>query len=436
MFDPNNEINKLNFLNECGFSTSEITGIARADGWSLERLVSEVKELLSMEHVSKAGVYSDFKSLYPELFGDDQQTPKAQPRKAKRASEFGESKKSFLWYPYLPRGEFTVLMASGGTGKGVFCCGIAAAITSGELLPGDDQPRQPGTVLFISAEDDGEDFRDRLRKSGANLERCQIIDRSDSIGMSLTDHYDEFSATVAYYQPDLVVLDPWHAFLGDEVNINRVNAVRPVFHNLALLAKKQNTSIIAVSHVNKKSQGDNANDAATGSADFVNASRSALKVIFDDTDPELSRRIVVHTKSNFAIYGKSVCFRIIDGGLEWDGYSEVSRSTLEEAARHRKSVGEQLAESHKREDTSRQLIEALLELGENTESCGIRLGYNEFAERFGRDIFGGYQPKRALDSVVEAMENRGYIMETGKMTKHNGKNINCFFLKKKAEGEL
>ena len=52
-----------------------------------------------------------------------------------------------LWYPYLPLGEFTVLMADGGTGKGILCCGIAAAITRGKKLPGDENQRSPGTVL-------------------------------------------------------------------------------------------------------------------------------------------------------------------------------------------------------------------------------------------------------------------------------------------------
>lgn len=100
--------------------------------------------------------------------------------------------------------------------------------------------------------------------------------------MDFTDGYEDFVQTIKRYNPRLVIIDPWHAFLGAGVDINRVNAVRPVFQRLANMAKVCNCGMILVSHVNKRAQGENANNAATGSTDFINAARSALRVIFND----------------------------------------------------------------------------------------------------------------------------------------------------------
>lgn len=432
MNDRENEAAQLQHLGKLGFSSAEIATVVKHHGWTPGKIIKELNKLFNAGLASERYAVENFREAFPELFGEDAET-EVKPRKAKKASEFGEATKRFLWYPYLPIGEYTVMMADGGTGKGVLCCGIAAAVSAGRMLPGDAKPRKPGTVLIISAEDDGADFKDRLRKSGADLERCQIIDRSDSVGMSIADQYEEFAATVDLYKPALVVLDPWHGFLGADVDISRVNAIRPILQKLALLAKSYDTAIIAVSHVNKRTQGENANNAATGSTDFINAARSAVKVIFDESDPELSRRIIVHTKSNFAVYGKSVIYRINDGGLEWAGFSEITKLTLEAAARNRKSVGEQIAEVHKKEETNERLIAALMEAARGTELCGARISYNEFKLRFGDDIFGDMQPKRALDALIPAMESRGITLETGKQIRRDNKLMNGFFLQEEGE---
>ena len=144
------------------------------------------------------------------------------------------------------------MMADGGTGKTILCCGIAAAVSTGKALPGDEFDGRGQNVLMISAEDSGEILRKRLARSGADLDRVMILDCSDSLGMSFSDEYDEFEATIKTYSPALVIVDPWHAFLGAGVDINRVNALRPVFQKLSHLAKKCQCSMILVSHVNKR----------------------------------------------------------------------------------------------------------------------------------------------------------------------------------------
>ena len=68
----------------------------------------------------------------------------------KFASEFGEDTTTFLWKPYLPVGEYTVMMADGGTGKTMLACALAAYLSTGRPLPGQDAcypPRPHSSAL-------------------------------------------------------------------------------------------------------------------------------------------------------------------------------------------------------------------------------------------------------------------------------------------------
>lgn len=330
-------------------------------------------------------------------------------RRAKPAAAFGEDNTKFLWFPYLPVGDYSVLMASGGTGKTVLCCGIAAAVSTGKPLPGDEFEQTPGNVLIISAEDRGEVLKKRLVNSGADLMRVFILDCSDSIGMDFTENYPEFRATVQAHCPALVIVDPWHGFLGDGVNIDRVNVMRPVLQKLAHLAKECRCAMILVSHVNKRAQGENINNAAQGSADFINASRSAFQVIFDG-DNENSR-ILVHTKSNYAPYGQSVRYRIEDGGVVWDGFSDITRQTLELAARRRSAPWEVIQQDQEHTAASNALVDALKQSA--NQFTPTRYTYDEFKQLHSDLIFGGQQPKKALDAVKDELAESGYFLRTG-----------------------
>ena len=352
--------------------------------------------------------------------------PDTKGRKAKAASSFGEDNTSFLWFPYLPIGDYTVMMADGGTGKTVLCCGIAAAVSRGKHLPGEEFDGEGQNVLMISAEDSGEILKKRLSLSGADLNRVFILDRSDSLGMSFSDGYEEFADTVKAYKPALVIIDPWHNYLGDRVDMNRANAIRPVFQKLSNLAKVCDCAMILVSHVNKRAQGENANYAATGSNDLTNAARSAVRVIFDEMDEDC--RIMVHTKTNYAAYGQSVKYRIVDGGVKWEGFSDVTRQTLEAAARRKSTPWEVMQKTEERENTNNALVEALE--GAANQFQPTRISYAEFKREHGEFIFGGLQPKRALDAVRDRLTEDGFFLKTGIQVKKNGDKGNGFMVQR------
>lgn len=357
---------------------------------------------------------------------------------AKAASTFGDVEQRFVWKPYIPVGDYTVLMADGGTGKTILCCGIAADLSRGIRLPGEIEDREPQTVLIISAEDRGELLKSRLLACGADLDRIYLVDCIQSEGLNFTDHYDDFFCVIAAHAPALVVIDPWHAFLGADVDINRVNAVRPVFQKIANLAKMCNCGMILVSHVNKRAQGENANNAATGSADFVNAARSAIRVIFDDTPGRESYRTLVHTKSNYAAAGRSISYRIAeDGGLLWGGFSDITRQTLEAAARSKRTPYEELLRQGEQASANFALRRALKEYAEKAQpGKAINISYDQVKADYGADIFNGQQAKRVLDTMTRDFALDGITIQTGKTVRENGRTKNGFSLLKQVPQDV
>lgn len=364
-----------------------------------------------------------------EILQEDGKPQEAQPPAVRRptpAAVFKDENTRFLWYPYLPIGDFSVLMAPGGVGKTILICGIAAAVTTGRPLPGEAFGHEPKNVLIVSAEDPGHLLKRRLAASGADLMRTFILDCSSSTGLNFTDDFVSFEATVLGCAPSLLILDPWFAYLGGDADINRVNVLRPILQRLSLLAKKGDFSLILISHVNKKAQDMDANNAAVGSVDLVNASRSVLRLIKGEDEDE---RIVVPTKANYARAGQSVKFNITDeGGVEWAGFSDVTKETLELAARRRSTPWEVLRTDESNNAASRVLVQKLMESA--NPFTPTRFSYDEFRQQHGDLIFGGQQPKRALDAVKDALAESGYYLRTGLQVRRDGKNANGFLIQK------
>ncbi len=392
-----------------------------------EEINCECVQLIS----SGIATAENVKEKFYELFSNHYQAPT--PHKsfdAKLASSFGNRKTVYVWYPQIVRQEVNVMMCAGGTGKTYAVCLIAADISSNRALPGDFKHAGNGeNVLLISGEDTGELLKERLKACNANLDKVFILDCHDSTGLNFGARWEEFQDVVLKYRPALTVIDPLQSFIGEEADLNKVNVIRPIMQRLSNIAKTANTAILLISHVNKRSQGENLNFAASGSTDFINASRSAMYIIFDDQDQ--NSRLLIHSKSNYAPAGKTVRFTFNnEGGIFWNGYSDIDRFTVEEAARKRKTPGEIIKANEYQSETNDILIRALLDAANETGI--VRFSYDRFKERYGKDIFGTQQPKRALDAVVNLMAAKGWKIETGKSVKDGNENIPTrgFFISK------
>lgn len=316
----------------------------------------------------------------------------------RKAADFGEYHASYIWYPYIPRREYSLIIAESGTGKTYTVCKIAADLSNGLRLFGDERPAgRPQKTLIISSEDDGETLKARLEKCGADLSNVFICDRSASIGLNFTA--PNFSDLLAEIKPDLVILDPFQAFIGNDIDVNRMNQMRAALQTLANNARVHNCGIILISHVNKREQSGNANNAAAGSTELVNAARSALILCFDDSDAERKDlRLLIHTKANHSALGRSIRLSVNGDGVQFVGFSAADKSTLELKARGKITLSEAL-ERQKRDKADFSALcnaiqTAFFESGEPETRCS----YNRIEElgQMGAAVWNGYRQKEAI----------------------------------------
>lgn len=344
----------------------------------------------------------------------------------RNASEYdGNLNVQYLYKPYFLYDQYNIVFGKSGTGKTFFVALACAAATTGNFPT---EVKEPGTVLYISGEESFEEIADRIRRAGGDLSRVNIIDRCESVGLNFDSGFEKFAAIVKQYTPNLLVCDPWQCFCGERVDLNRQNQTRPLLQRVSLLAKETHCAVVFIAHMNKAQFLADANDGLSGSSEIINAARSAIRIIEDETDPDC--RIAVHTKATHSKRGQSLKYRFLGNRIVWDGFSEITKETLEQASRNRKTPLEALQSNSEQFNGTRKLVAALMEESQGTEICGKRLTYEEFKLKYGESIFFGMQPKRAIDSVISSLTEREITVKTGIQVRRNNKNFNGFYIQR------
>lgn len=225
------------------------------------------------------------------------------------ATDIQETSVKWLWYPYIPLGKITIMQGNSGIGKTMLALNIAAALSRGEMLPGDSSRREPISIIYNTAEDGLSDtIKPRLIAAGANLEKINTINERIST-ITMTDMRLETS--VAETGARLLILDPIQAYLGANVDMNKANEIRPIFAQLGRVAEDYECAVVLIGHKGKNQMYTEL-QSLLGSTDQTAAARSVLTVTKHPNDKLLS--LINHTKSSLSTKGKSLSFYIDDEG--------------------------------------------------------------------------------------------------------------------------
>lgn len=254
--------------------------------------------------------------------------PKDPVARIRPASAFAPERTRYLVQPYLPRGMLSILGGVSGVGKTSLALDIAAALTAGRALgfedPEDAEDRKGCTVIYLTAENDpNKVLRPRAEAMGADLDRL-FFQSGANLCMNEQDLFDICRA----YRPDLLVFDPIQSYLGQGVQMNRAEQVRPLMDQLNGLAKELDMAVLLISHMSKPGPGIcSALDRLLGSSDFRNAARSILIV---GRDPQLPEgRVFAHAKNSLGPEGVSQSYHIAPAGnVCYDGESELTADRI------------------------------------------------------------------------------------------------------------
>ncbi|MDE6088208.1 MAG: AAA family ATPase [Oscillospiraceae bacterium] len=402
----------------------------------------KARDLLS-DAIEKAEYYSNSNNVdisdFEELIkGSSEIFPEQKIKYAViRLSEVQPEPQEFLWNPYIPIGELTIMYAAGGTGKSFATVGIASDITTGRTLPryGNQQTAiKPEKVLFISAEDNESVILNRMREARGNPDNCFVLKTPktrkelDTESFLLPQNKDDIVRIQALTElleeirPKLVIIDPWSVYIGDDKNMNKANDVRGVTSVLTVLAKEYHCAILVVAHVNKMPQTENANNAVSGSTALIDSSRSALCIRSFGANSD--RRIIIQTKSNYQMKAKSVCYRIINQGenttarFEWDGFSDLTEDDLTKSARTGKSLSDIENDNFDDEENKETAIEVIKHLAVYGQS--ISISYDRFRAELRDECGEDFLPKRPqkfMNALATDLRSCGIKIETKKSIK-------------------
>lgn len=258
-------------------------------------------------------------------FMEGQQTIAPMLSLFKTLDEYEERKPRWLVDGLLPKGQICCIAGDGGTGKSGIVTTLTAAITTGKacFLDPPYTKREPGTVMFCSAEDSiRERLKRRVRIAGADMSKVYVPDfGNDPEGLLKTFKFGslEMQKVIARFKPTLCIFDPIQSFIPIECNMSARNQMRQCLQPLVSLGERYGTTFVIVSHTNKR-QNASGRDRIADSADLWDICRSVF--ITGRTDrPGI--RYLSNEKNSYAELAKTYLYQVVDEGqLQYVGDSE------------------------------------------------------------------------------------------------------------------
>ena len=310
------------------------------------------------------------------------------------AADVPDEDTRFLLKPYLPEGQLTLVQGDPGDGKTAFACKLAALVTTGSDLLG--LPCGKGNVLLLSVEDDMTTLKKRFIASGGDASRCFFA--SSAAGLKFNS--PEIEQYILEKEIKLVIFDPLQAFLGAKVDMNRANETRPVLAELKEMAKRNETAVVIICHINKAGKDGPAIQRALGSMDIPGACRSVIHIGRLDSDQQ--KRLAVHVKSSNAREGQSILFSIItDGGVNLEEFTEKGYENLSELNRKTRQAAE---DGFMVDDVVEACKKLLVE-----HPSGIKVRYRDMGIHWPERVY----PAKLINSIRDNLAYQGIRAETG-----------------------
>lgn len=273
-----------------------------------------------LEELRRENATAPYKAVYDK--GTFRQT-KTQREKICLVSmeDVEEEEITWLYQPYVPRGKVTICAAYPGTGKTFLLCYMAACVSTGRSFFNQVPfTSEPGKVIYLTAEDGiGDTIKKRLRICGANMANISTVLNKSQL-MFDSPEIEEYMRD---YKPDLMIFDPFQAYIGAEVDMNAPNKTREKLGHISDLAEKYGVSVVLICHFNKNGKGD-AITRVLGSTDIMGICRSYIAL--GPVPGEDDMKFMSHEKSSLDRRGKTILFEIDPdrGGVVYLGENNLT----------------------------------------------------------------------------------------------------------------
>jgi len=247
----------------------------------------------------------------------------------------------FLWYPYLAKGEVTILEGDPGLGKSYLAQVVAGSIAVGKRLPSyrKGQPKHQGPVLYFDMENSRATVtKPRLEDNGfKNMDNYFQIEEGFTIDDD--DAMDEIYELMEQVKPSLVCFDTLNAYIG-RADTHNASESRQAFGKFYELARDFRCAVLVIRHLTKGS--GSAMYRGQGSIAFSGTARVVMSVGVDPADTDT--RVVAVTKINYAPQPPALSYTIEGtkgdrSELTFAGFSNLTAQEVMDAASEARASG-------------------------------------------------------------------------------------------------
>lgn len=287
-----------NTLIECGVSREEAFVLLRASAWNKFKGRDDQLRRELDKAVSGHLTHETSEDKPAERSG----------RLSTSMADVEEKSLSWIWYPYLARGELTIIEGDPGLGKSYLAQMVASSICDGKALPSSRSRKTKGKVAYFD-----------LENSGATVTKPRLVDNNiahpenfykdeEPFSVDDEDECEEVLEALERLKPVLVVFDTVNTYIGkaDTGNAAQSTQAMQFFRDVAV---RFNCAVIVIRHLTKSTK-EKALYRGQGSIAFTGLARIVVTIGLDPDDGET--RIIGMTKNNFTRPAKLLAYYITE----------------------------------------------------------------------------------------------------------------------------
>lgn len=240
---------------------------------------------------------------------EDEESEEDQPHifLSQSMAEVEEEDIDWIWYPYIARGELTILEGDPGLGKSYLAQIVCKHIVDGEKLPS-VQYRKPvkGKVAYFDIENSmGSVTKKRLSANGCK-NYADYYQDAEPFSIDDDETLNHVHRAIERLKPEIVVFDTLNTYIG-KADIHKSSETQQAFKRFVEIARRHKCSVMVLRHLTKSTK-TSALYRGQGSIAFTGLARVVMTVGIHPDDPDV--RVMAVTKINVTRAPKGLTFTI------------------------------------------------------------------------------------------------------------------------------
>lgn len=311
-----------------------------------------------------------------ELFEEegDEEEKKPYVFFAQTMEDVEEENMDWIWYPYLARGEVTILEGDPGLGKSYLAMMVARDIADGKSMPSVRKLKPvQGKIAYFDIENSPGTVTKKRLASNNLINQRNYIQETYVFSVDDEETLDRVHAAIAQLKPTLVVFDTLNTYIGG-ADIHKSSETQQAFKNFVDIARRHNCAVMVLRHLTKGNK-DKALYRGQGSIAFTGLARVVITVGTHPDEGEEDTRVMAVTKINVTKPPKALTFTIKSlpdtlkdtdrSRFEWGDFVDLTSEDLV-------SVAPRTAQSKAKAESAEEFLTELLSRGPMKATAVIR----------------------------------------------------------------